>query len=74
MADVVNLLKARSMLMILQSICEQTIEVLEAVQDDLRSQFTDDLRKMIGRTQSELAALTETLESENPAKVEAPAP
>jgi hypothetical protein len=30
MADVVNLLKARSMLMILQSICEQTIEVLEA--------------------------------------------
>jgi hypothetical protein len=66
MADLANLVKARSMLMILQAICEQTIEVLEAAQDDLPSQFTDDLRKMIGRTESELAALTGTLESENP--------
>jgi hypothetical protein len=65
MADVANLGRACSMLLILQAICEQTIEVLEAAQDDVRSQFTDDLRKMIGRTESELAALTETLASEN---------
>jgi hypothetical protein len=63
MAEAANLVRVRSMLVILHAICEQTVETLEAVETDLHSQLTQDLRKVIDRTESELASLRETLES-----------
>jgi hypothetical protein len=64
MAEAANLVRVRSMLVILHAICEQTLETLEAVETDLHSQLTKDLRKVIDRTESELTSLRETLESE----------
>jgi hypothetical protein len=64
MAEAANLVRVRSMLVILHAICEQTLETLEAVETDLPSQLTSDLRKVIARTESELASLSEKLESE----------
>jgi hypothetical protein len=64
MAEAANLVRVGSMLVILHAICEQTLETLEAVEADLHSQLTKDLRKVIDRTESELTSLRETLESE----------
>lgn len=48
------LTKARSLLVILLATCEQTLLALDAAGNVLDSGMTEDLRRMIGRTQGEL--------------------
>lgn len=52
--DVMALTKARSLLVILLATCEQTLLALDAAGNVLDSGMTEDLRRMIGRTQGEL--------------------
>ena len=59
--DVVALTKARSMLIILLATCNQTLLALEAADNVLDTDMTDDLRRMIARSETELAALNEKL-------------
>jgi hypothetical protein len=68
MADVVSIVKARSMLLILQATCEQTLRALEAAENELDSTLAEDLRNMIARTEAELANLAEKLETERSAQ------
>jgi uncharacterized paraquat-inducible protein A len=57
-ADAMALAKARSMLLILVASCNQTLLALEAVGNVLDADMTEDLRRMIGRSEAELEALT----------------
>ncbi len=60
--DVIALNKARSMLLILLATCRQTLTALDAAGNVLDSEMTEDLRRMIARSESELETLTEKLE------------
>jgi hypothetical protein len=60
--EIMALTKARSLLMILLATCKQTLLALEATGNVLDSGLTDDLRRMIDRTESELEALTAKLD------------
>jgi predicted nuclease with TOPRIM domain len=57
----VALRKARSLLIILMATCNQTLLALDAVGNVLDDDLTEDLRRMIGRTERELEALTAKL-------------
>ena len=59
MADVVNAIKARSMLMILQATCQETLLALPAAEID--NGLIDGLHKMIDQTRIELATLNQKL-------------
>jgi hypothetical protein len=62
--DVVSLVKARSMLIVLQATCRETLSAFEATGNALDAQFAADLRSIVTRTEDELAALSEQIESE----------
>ena len=53
----VELKKARSMLVLLLATCEQTLLALEAVGNELDTDLTRDLSAMIDRSEAELARL-----------------
>lgn len=59
--DIMALTKARSLLVILLATCQQTLLALDAAGNDLDSDMTQDLRRMIERTDAELQALTAKL-------------
>jgi hypothetical protein len=59
--DVPALIKAKSLLMILLATCEQTLLALDAVANALDTDMTEDLRRMITRTQWELSAVNEKI-------------
>lgn len=59
--DVIALNKARSLLMILMATCNQTLLALEAVANVLDTDMTDDLRRMIERTEGELEEIAAKL-------------
>jgi hypothetical protein len=61
--DVVALVKARSMLLILLTTCRETLTALDAAGNPLDTEMTEDLRRMIDRSESELELLTQRLES-----------
>jgi hypothetical protein len=63
MDDLANLIKARSMLMILLAACQQTVLALDAAANVLDTDLTRDLAAMITRTEDELAALTGKIEA-----------
>lgn len=62
-ADFVALTKARSMLLILLATCRETLTALDAAGNDLDTEMTEDLRRMIARSEKELAVLTDQLEA-----------
>ena len=51
------------MLLILLATCQQTLLALEAAANALDTDMTDDLRRMIERSERELEALNEQLRS-----------
>jgi hypothetical protein len=59
--DVMALTKARSLLVILLATCEQTMLALDAAGNVLDTDMTEDLRRMISRTETELGAMNEKL-------------
>jgi hypothetical protein len=59
----VALAKARSMLMILVATCKQTLLALEAADNAVDTRLTDDLRKMIDRSEDELDSIAAKLAS-----------
>jgi hypothetical protein len=61
--DFVALTKARSMLLILLATCRETLTALDAAGNDLDTEMTEDLRRMIARSEKELAVLTDQLEA-----------
>ena len=61
--DLVALTRARSMLLILLATCRETLTALDAAGNVLDSQMTEDLRRMIARTEGELEAVTAKLQS-----------
>jgi len=61
--DVAALTKARSLLLILLATCSQTLLALDAAANVLDSDMTEDLRRMINRTESEVEALTAKLDA-----------
>lgn len=61
--DFIALTKARSMLLILLATCRETLVALDAAGNVLDSEMTEDLRRMIARTERELEALTEQLDA-----------
>jgi hypothetical protein len=56
-ADLAELTRARSMLMILLATAKETLLALEAVSNVLDTDLTDDLRAMISRSERQLEAL-----------------
>jgi hypothetical protein len=58
-----TLRKARSLLIILLATCQQTLLVLDAVGNVLDANMTEDLRRMIQRSEAELEALTAKIEA-----------
>lgn len=63
MPDDTALRKARSMLMLLLATCQQTMLALDAAGNVLDVDLSDDLRKMITRTEGEIEALTAKIDS-----------
>jgi hypothetical protein len=61
--DVMALTKARSLMIILLATCNQTLLALEAVANVLDTSMTEDLRRMIERTEGELEQITVKLAS-----------
>jgi len=61
--DFVALTKARSMLLILLATCRETLTALDAAGNDLDTEMTEDLRRMIARSEKELEVLTDQLEA-----------
>jgi hypothetical protein len=57
--DLVALTKARSLLLILLATCRETLTALDAAGNVLDSEMTEDLRRMITRSEAELEVLTE---------------
>ena len=55
------LTKARALLLILMATCEQTLMALDAAGNVLDTDMTEDLRRMIARSQKELTAMEEKL-------------
>jgi hypothetical protein len=54
-----TLTKARSLLVILLATCHETLLALEAAGNVFDTQLTDDLRRMIERSEDELRVITE---------------
>jgi hypothetical protein len=65
--DFVSLTKARSMLTILLATCQQTLLALEAADNVLDTDMTNELRRMIARSEDELRALNEKLDNRSSA-------
>jgi hypothetical protein len=63
MEDLVELKKARSMLVLLLATCQQTLLALEAAGNVLDTDLTEDLSAMIERTEAELAHLKVKIET-----------
>jgi hypothetical protein len=61
--DLVELKRARSMLVILLATCEQTLLALEAAGNVLDSDLTTALASMIERSEAELAGLKIKIET-----------
>jgi uncharacterized protein involved in exopolysaccharide biosynthesis len=61
--DLIALTKARSMLLILLATCRETLTALDAAGNVLDTEMTEDLRRMIQRTEGELEALTGRLDA-----------
>ena len=61
--DVVALSRARSMLIILLATCNQTLLALDAAANVFDVDMTEDLRRMIARTDGELAAINAKLDT-----------
>jgi uncharacterized protein involved in exopolysaccharide biosynthesis len=55
--------KARALLIILMATCRETLTALDAVGNVLDTSMTEDLRRMIERSEGELAALTARIEN-----------
>lgn len=55
------LTKARALLTILMATCEQTLIALDAAGNAVDSDLTEDLRRMIERSQKELAVMEDKL-------------
>ena len=63
MADLADLTKARSMLILLLATCKQSLLALEAAANVLDTDLTKDLAAMITRSETELAALNAKIEA-----------
>ena len=63
MADLADLTKARSMLILLLATCKQTLLALEAAANLLDTEMTKDLATMIARSETELVALNEKIKA-----------
>jgi hypothetical protein len=61
--DFIALTKARSMLLILLATCRETLTALDAAGNALDADMTEDLRRMIDRSEKELEVLTQQLEA-----------
>ena len=61
--DLIALTRARSMLLILLATCRETLTALDAAGNVLDTAMTEDLRRMIARTEAELEAVTKELEA-----------
>ena len=61
--DLVELKRARSMLVLLLATCEQTLLALEAAGNELDTDLTRDLTAMIDRSEAELARLKVEIET-----------
>ena len=59
--DVVALVKARSLLVILIATCKETLLALDATGNLADAEMANDLRRMIVRSETELAELTAKL-------------
>ena len=59
--DVMALTKARSLMLILLATCEQTLLALDAAGNVLDTDMTEDLRRMIARTETELGVMNDKL-------------
>ena len=57
------LTKARSMLILLQATCRQTLHALDATDNALSPGTADELRKMVERAERDLKAVTVKLDS-----------
>lgn len=55
------LTKARSLLIVLVATCEQTLLVLDAAGESVKSDIAEDIRWMVARVQSDLQELDEKL-------------
>ena len=55
--DVMALTKARSLLMILMATCQETQLALDAAGNVLDTDMSEDLRRMVARSQDELAVM-----------------
>jgi uncharacterized protein involved in exopolysaccharide biosynthesis len=62
-ADFVALTKARSLLLILLATCHETLTALDAAGNALDIDMTEDLRRMIDRSEKELEVLTKQLDA-----------
>ena len=56
--ELATLTQARSMLSLLLATCQQTLLALEAAANVLDTDLTTELRAMVDRSESELAAMT----------------
>ena len=63
MADLADLTKARSMLILLLATCKQSLLALEAAANVLDTDLTRDLDAMITRSETELVALNARIEA-----------
>lgn len=61
--DLTALTKARSMLLILLATCQETLTALDAAGNVLDHEMTEDLRRMIARSEAELDVLTGRLKA-----------
>lgn len=61
--NLVELKKARSMLILLLATCQQTLLALEAAGNELDTDLTRDLSAMIARSEEELERLKDKIES-----------
>jgi hypothetical protein len=63
MADLADLTKARSMLILLLATCKESLLALEAAANVLDTDLTKDLAAMIARSETELVALNAKIEA-----------
>lgn len=63
MADLADLTKARSMLILLLATCKESLLALEAAANVLDTDLTKDLAAMIRRSETELVALNAKIEA-----------
>jgi hypothetical protein len=63
MADLADLTKARSMLILLLATCKESLLALEAAANVLDTGLTRDLEAMITRSETQLVALNEKIKA-----------